>query len=139
MFICDISILNRMGKSTLDEKLRTIGFTWREAVVLMILDKAPGAAQQFIGRFLQTDKANVSHLIRTLGERDLIKKAGGGRDRRYKGLYLTEKSYEALPAIRRILDEWEKFCYAGLSRRELAAYQELNRKIIENLTAEGGL
>lgn len=135
MFICDISILNRMGKGLLNDRLSPIGFVWREMVVLMVLDQKPGATQHFVGQFLQTDKANVSNLLKSLEQRQYIKKVVLESDRRYRGLHLTDKGQALIPTLETILDEWEAYCYGGLSQAERELYEKLNGKIIKNILA----
>lgn len=136
MLICDISILNSMGKHLLDECLKNAGFIWREMVVLMVLEEIPGATQNFVAKFLQTDKANVSNLITTMEERDLIVRRTCEEDRRFKGLYLTESAIGHLPQLHKIVNEWEKECYSSLTQEELKVYKELNKKIIENMLSK---
>lgn len=133
MFICDISMLNRMGKALLNEKLNSVGFVWREMVVLLVLSQKPGATQHFVSQFLQTDKANVSNLIKSLERRQLIKKVVLEEDRRYRGLHLTEKSEALIPQLENVLADWQKHCYEGLSQEELELYEKLNEKIISNM------
>ena len=135
MFICDISILNRLGKASLDERLQSIDFSWREMVVLMVLEKKPGAAQNFIEKFLQTDKSNVTHIIQGLETKELLIRKIREEDRRYKGLYLTSAFREFLPWLHEQLKLWQEQCYWGLSQEEIAVYRTMNQRIIDNLLA----
>ena len=138
MFICDISMLNRLGKASLDERLQGIDFSWREMVILMVLEKKPGATQNFIGRFLQTDKGNVTHIIQGLEAKGLLIKKVCEEDRRYKGLCLTSASWKLLPWLHEQLRLWQEQCYSGLSQEEIAIYQAINQKIVDNLFAFNG-
>ena len=135
MFICDISMLNRLGKASLDEMLQIIDFSWREMVVLMVLEKKPGATQNFVGKFLQTDKSNVTHIIQGLETKTFLIRKTCEEDRRYKGLYLTSVSRKLLPWLHEQLRLWQEQCYQGLSQEEITIYQNLNQKIIDNLFA----
>ena len=135
MFICDISMLNRLGKASLDEMLQIIDFSWREMVVLMVLEKKPGATQNFVGNFLQTDKSNVTHIIQGLETKTFLIRKTCEEDRRYKGLYLTSVSRKLLPWLHEQLRLWQEQCYQGLSQEEITIYQNLNQKIIDNLFA----
>ena len=67
MFICDISMLNRLGKASLDEMLQIIDFSWREMVVLMVLKKKPGRLQGDMESF----KADREKLGRALSAASL--------------------------------------------------------------------
>lgn len=138
MFICDISMLNRLGKASLNERLQSIDFSWREMVILMVLEKKPGATQNFIGEFIQTDKSNVTHIIQDLETKGLLIKKTCEEDRRYKGLYLTSASRGLLPWLHEQLRLWQEQCYSGLSEEEIAIYQTINRKIVDNLSAFSG-
>lgn len=133
MLICDISILNRMGKSMLDEHLKPMGFIWREMVVLMVLEQVPGASQNFIGSFLQTDKSNVTKLLKDMEKKNLIERRIKEEDRRVKGLYLTNSSKELLPPLHHVMIEWENICYTALNKEEIEMYRQLNQKVIGHL------
>ncbi len=57
MFICDISMLNRLEKASLDEMLQIIDFSWREMVVLMVLEKNRVQPKILWGNFYKPTKA----------------------------------------------------------------------------------
>ena len=115
--------------------LISMDFSWREMVVLMVLEKKPGANQNFIGKFLQTDKSNVTHIIQDLETKALLIRKTCEEDRRYKGLYLTSASRELLPWLHEQLRLWQEQCYRGLSQEEIAIYQTISQKIVDNLFA----
>lgn len=134
MFICDISILNKYGKTKLDEMLQPINLSWREMVVLMVVEQASGANPLLIGTFIQQEKGNTTKLLNKMEDRQLIHRQTNSQDRRYKGVFLTDFGQSLLPKLHQIMDEWEAFCYGALSEQELDQYRQLNLKIIRALT-----
>lgn len=133
MFICTISILNKFGKQRLDAVLAPIGFTWREMVVLMVLRHQPGASQTTLSQYLQTDKANVTKLLRQMEEKGLLRRSADRQDSRRNQLLLTRRGQQALPQLDAAMARWEQDCFTGLSAAEAAQWRRLTALIIANL------
>lgn len=133
MLICNINILNKNGKQLLDEELKQYGFNWREMVVLLVLEQAPGSIAMFLGKFLQTDKANLTKLLHELESKNLIYKENSVTDKRSKALFLTKEGTKKLPNLKAAIQNWEQKVYKGLSPEELVEYERLNSIIMNNL------
>ncbi|MFB0958859.1 MAG: MarR family transcriptional regulator [Clostridiaceae bacterium] len=136
MFICDISVFNRYGKIKLDQMLAPVSLDWRQLVVLFVLEQRPGISQAKLKPFLQTDKANVTKLLQAMEHEKLIHRTPDEKDQRNKLCFLTEAGEEQLPALHRILSEWESACFAGLTAAEREELERLNAIIIKNLVGE---
>lgn len=137
MFICDISIFNRYGKQLLDEGLKDLALDWRELVVVLVLAEVPAISQTRLSPFLQTDKANVTKILKVMEEKGLIHRSADEADQRNKICRLTAEAQDLLPELKRIMAQWEAHCFQGLSREELAEFQRLSEKITRNLLDQG--
>ena len=73
-------------------------------------------------------KNDISTMVRGLDIPTLI----------YKGLYLTSTSLKLLPWLHEQLRLWQEQCYQGLSQEEIAIYQTINQKIVDNLFVFNG-
>lgn len=133
MFICDISVLNKFGKQRLDELLAPLHTNWREMIVLMVLEYAPGCSQSYLSAYLQMDKGNITKLINRMAAAGLIERQVDTSDKRNNKLYLKEKGLALLPAFHLTMQEWERKCYSGFSEEELAEYNRLTGIIVKHL------
>ncbi|MEA4811300.1 MAG: MarR family transcriptional regulator [Anaerolineaceae bacterium] len=139
MLICDISVINKFGKLSLGRSLAPLGLNWQEMIVILVIEQMPGANQDFLEPFLQTDKGNITKLIKKMETSALLFKRPNESDRRNLQLFLTEKSQALLPVLKALLENWEEACLKGLSHQERSLLKTLNARVIENMifTAEG--
>ncbi len=137
MFICDISIFNRYGKQKLDDLLRPLSLDWRELVVLLVIDQVPGITQRRLTPFLQTDKANVTKVLKRMEEQELIRREPDEADHRNKICFMTASGQGLVPELNRIMAQWETECFRGLSAQDLAEFDRISQKITANLTEYG--
>jgi DNA-binding MarR family transcriptional regulator len=133
MLICNMSIIHKYGKQTLDEMLQPLGLGWQEMSVMMLLEMKPDADLALISTLLQTDKGNVTRLINNMEKKDLIFRDICREDRRCKSLSLTNSGTEKLPAVHEAMAQWEVLCFHGFSQEQIQQYEELNAHVIHNL------
>ncbi len=136
MFICDISMFNKYGKQKLDERLRPLGMEWHELVVMLVIHQVPGIPQVRLIPFLQTDKANVTKLLQSMEEKQLIRRATDDGDKRNKVCHLTGEGKQLVPQLQEILNQWEAACFQGLSPEDIAAFHRISQTITGNLIRE---
>ena len=133
MFICDISIFNRFGKNELDVELSRFDLDWRDLVVILIFDRVSGISQTRLTPFLQTDKANVTKLLKALEKKELIYRKPDPKDQRNKVCFLTQTGEELAPKLYEIMTQWENQCFQGLTKQERAEFNRLSEKVTANL------
>lgn len=132
MYICDISIINRYGKSLLDSMLDSRQMNWRDLVSLLVIHEQPDILQADLTPYLQTDKANISKLLGELEKQKLIQRSKDPNNYRQNRCRLTETGETLLPELEKIMRTWENTCFAGFSEEELLAFKELNHKVVTN-------
>ncbi|NLB38300.1 MAG: MarR family transcriptional regulator [Clostridiales bacterium] len=133
VLICDLSILHRYGKRKLDDKLRPLIRTWRKAVVLLVLDKMPGAELPLLSQMLQTDKGNVSRLLSRMEQDGLLLRQVPEQDGRRKELLLSERGRALVPRVNDAMDSWERECFSGLTPEQIETYTHLNKIVMANV------
>ena len=133
MLICDLSILHKYGKETLNKQLQPLGFSWQEMVVMMALEMNPDTDQALLSKLLQTDKGNVTRLISNMEEKDLLYRIVCHIDSRYKIIHLTDKGVSLLPLLHKAMRSWEASCFNGLNKRQVQQFEELSAHIINNI------
>jgi DNA-binding MarR family transcriptional regulator len=135
VLICDISILHKYGKQALDKQLLSLGFSWQEMVVLMVLEMESGADQALFSVLLQTDKGNVTRLLNAMEEKGLIARNMRNDDYRRKEIHLTASGAAKLPALHEAMGCWEAACFMGLNPEQIAGFQEASQFILGNMMA----
>lgn len=136
MLICDISLINKKGKEELNKMLVDKSLDWRDLVAILVIDYFKSVSQLRLIPYLQTDKGNVTKILKILEEKDLIFREENEKDRREKFIYLTESGKKIVPWLKNIMNEWENQFYEVLTKEEIETYNRLSRKIINNLYKE---
>lgn len=133
MFICDISVFNKYGKHKLDELLGPIGLDWRELVAILVIEQVPGITQARLIPFMQTDKGNVTKLLQGMEHKKLIKRKSDPEDGRNKLCTLAKAGQEVAPKLKEVLNQWESYCFKGLTPSEIEQFQKLSQVVLQNL------
>lgn len=133
MLICDISVIHKYGKQSLDASLRSLGLFWQEMVVLMILEQQPDAKHALFCAMLQTDKGNVTRLLNSMETKGLIRRSVRTEDNRQKVNSLTASGLARLPALHDTMKRWEAACFSGLSEAQLKEYTRVSSHIVDNM------
>lgn len=133
MFICDISVLNRYGKQRLDELLSELFMDWHMLVALLVVEQAPGISQARLSIFLQTDKANISKILKSMEQRGLIRRVADPADLRNKICYATSEGQMLAPQLWKILDLWENECFQDIDKKDLEVFKRVSNTICQNL------
>lgn len=133
MFICDISIFNKYGKKKLDEMLSPLKMDWRELVVMLVVEQVPGISQTHLIPFLQTDRANVTKLLKEMEKKVLIRRETDDKDKRNKLCSLTKQGDQLTPQLHEVLDLWEASCFNGLNEHEIQQFHKITEMITQNL------
>lgn len=136
MFICTISVFNRYGKQLLDEMLQPHSLDWRDLVAILVLEQIPGAAQSRLIPFLQTDKANVTKILKALEQKRLINRQIDQTDKRSRACSLTEQGQSLAPKLYKVLQEWEAICFQGIPEAEAEQFKRTSEKITRTMMAD---
>lgn len=136
MFICTISVFNRYGKQLLDEMLQPHSLDWRDLVAILVLEQIPGASQSRLIPFLQTDKANVTKILKALEEKGLINRKVNPQDKRNRACSLTEQGQSLAPKLYKVLQEWEAICFQGIPEAEVEQFKATSEKITKTMMAD---
>lgn len=136
MFICTISVFNRYGKQLLDDMLQPYSLDWRDLVAILVLEQIPGASQSRLIPFLQTDKANVTKILKALEEKELINRKVNPQDKRNRACSLTEQGQSLAPKLYKVLQEWEAICFQGIPEAEVEQFKATSEKITKTMMAD---
>lgn len=82
---------------------------------------------------LEISKSVASNLIKRMVKNGSIYLEISEKDKRNKHIHLTEQSKESLEKVRDFFDEIDKCLLAGVSKEELASFQQVIEKFVDNM------
>ena len=101
-----VTCLHRSRSKFMGERLREHGFSGAMYMILLHVDRHPGASQDSIANHMYIDKCNVARRTKKLEELGYIRRETDQADRRQNNLYLTDKGRELVPVIKTYLSQW---------------------------------
>lgn len=113
-----LTCLYRSRNKFMGERLRDHGFSGAMYMILLHVDRHPGASQDSIATHMYIDKCNVARRTKKLEELGFLYRETDQADRRQNNLYLTEKGTELVPVIKTYLAQWGEQITAELSGDE---------------------
>ncbi len=113
-----LSFLVRSRKRFMGEKLKDYEFTGAMYIILLHVDRHPGASQDSIATHMYLDKCSVARRTKKLEELGCLYRVTDQNDRRQNNLYLTEKGRNLAPVIRDYLGQWGTQVSAPLTPEE---------------------
>ena len=110
-----VTCLHRSRSKFMGERLREHGFSGAMYMILLHVDRHPGASQDSIANHMYIDKCNVARRTKKLEELGYIRRETDQADRRQNNLYLTDKGRELVPVIKTYLSQWGQGMTESLS------------------------
>ena len=115
-----LTFLTRSRKKFMGERLRDYGFSGAMYMILLHIDRHPGASQDRIASHMYINKCNVARHTKKLEALGYLRRETDQADRRQNNLYLTDKGRALVPEIREYLGQWCREITAGLEEDEKA-------------------
>src|SRR3954471_24367969 len=84
-----ISDVARMLRTTFDRRVRKLGLTRSQWLLLTRLHRRPGASQTELADMLEIDRASAGRMIDRMEKAGWVQRRPDGVDRRINRLYLT--------------------------------------------------
>ncbi|HAA26036.1 MAG TPA: hypothetical protein DCE11_07970 [Ruminiclostridium sp.] len=126
-----ISRLERQRRHFLDEHLRSYKLHGTMFLIILFLDRNPGASQDNLCEYLLIDKSGVARKCSRLENLGYIKREQYPGDKRQNSLFLTESGKKLLPVIRELLSNWREIVTKDMNendQKELIRLLELMEK-----------
>lgn len=124
-----LTFLFRGRKKFMGERLKEYDFTGAMYMILLHVDRHPGASQDSIANHMYLDKCTVARRTKRLEELGCLYRETDPVDRRQNRLYLTEKGQALAPVIRDYLTQWGDQTAAPLTPEEKQTLLRLLTKI----------
>lgn len=121
---------SRLLRRAFDERVRALGVTGTQARLLFYLTRTEGENQGFYADELDVEPITLCRMVDRMEEAGMIERRPAPTDRRARQLFLTERSRNAIPALRECVDQLLEEMLAGISLAE-------RKTLIQVLTAIG--
>ena len=113
-----ITFLQRSRSKFMGERLRDYGFSGAMYMILLHVDRHPGASQDSIANHMYLNKCNVARHTKKLEALGYLRRETDRADRRQNNLYLTPEGTALAPLIRTYLGQWGAEVTASLEGAE---------------------
>lgn len=132
-FLLSIRAAVKLQETLLKQVSEIHGLTLTEANVIAFLHNNPGKdTAADITQLRMLSKGNVSQAVESLIQKGLLKRTPDLCDRRRIHLSLLPDSQPITAAVDGIMEEYRGYLFLGFSKEELACYQALSRRIMDN-------
>lgn len=128
-----ISILYRKNQVYLNLVLEKYNITASELPVIMYLYNNDGASQEEISSYLVIDKASTARVVKSLIEKQYIRKEKDLNDNRVNRILLNEYALEQKEKIQQVLHGWSSFLMEGLDTNAVDTMYEVLESMVEKV------
>jgi DNA-binding MarR family transcriptional regulator len=132
-----IADVARMMRSAFDRRVRRIGLTRSQWLVLSLLHRRPGVSQSELAEMLEVERATAGRMIDRLERKHWLVRRPDRDDRRINRLYLTEDAKDVQAEMGRIAEELLDDAMASLTEGEREALGEMMERMKAQLQSMG--
>ncbi len=136
-----LSDVARLMRTVFDRRVRDIGLTRAQWLVLTRLYRRPGASQTELAVMLEIDRASAGRMLDRMEKNGWVERHADSEDRRINRLYLTDDARRAHKAMWAIAEATVDDALAPLSEREREQFTRLAARVkgqLQNLAGSNG-
>ncbi len=130
-----ISDAARLQRTVFDRRVRKLGFTRSQWLVLRRLGRQPGASQSELAEVMEVEKATAGRLIDKLEENGWLERRADESDRRINRIYMTARGQAVHDTIGPIAEAMVEEELSGLTKAEQQQLTDLmlnvKRRLLE--------
>jgi DNA-binding MarR family transcriptional regulator len=130
-----IADVARLLRTAFDRRVRTLGITRAQWLVLTRLHRHPGVSQSELADLMEVERASAGRMIDRLEANGWVERRAQNGDRRVKRVYLTPEAERVHRRIWRVAEATVDDALADLSVREGAQLRALLGRVKKNLLA----
>ena len=130
-----IADVARLLRTAFDRRVRTLGITRAQWLVLTRLHRHPGVSQSELADLMEVERASAGRMIDRLEANGWVERRAQNGDRRVKRVYLTPEAERVHRRIWRVAEATVDEALADLSAREGAQLMKLLTRVKRSLVA----
>ena len=133
-----ISDVARLLRTEFDRRVRRLGITRAQWLVLTRLHRRPGASLSELAEMMEVEKATAGRMIDRLVANGWVERRTAREDRRIKRVYLTDDAERVHKRIWRVAEQTVDAALADLAVRERRQLMSLLQRIKTTLVSADG-
>jgi DNA-binding MarR family transcriptional regulator len=133
-----ISDVARLLRTEFDRRVRRLGITRAQWLVLTRLHRRPGASLSELAEMMEVEKATAGRMIDRLVANGWVERRTARDDRRVKRVYLTDDAERVHKRIWRVAEETVDAALVDLSARERTQLMSLLQTVKTTLVSADG-
>jgi MarR family transcriptional regulator for hemolysin len=133
-----ISDVARLLRTEFDRRVRRLGITRAQWLVLTRLHRRPGASHSELAEMMEVEKATAGRMIDRLVANGWVERRTQRDDRRVKRVYLTPEAERVHKRIWRVAEDTVNAALSDLSERESKQLMALLQRIKKTLVSTNG-
>ncbi len=133
-----LSDVARLIRTVFDRRVRSLGLTRAQWLVLSRLYRRPGASQTELADMLEVDRASAGRMIDRMEKGHWVERRADAGDRRVKRLYLTPEARRVHARMWAIAESTIDDALSPLSPLERARFTGLAARVKERLQSLAG-
>jgi DNA-binding MarR family transcriptional regulator len=130
-----IADVARLLRTAFDRRVRTLGITRAQWLVLTRLHRHPGVSQSELADLMEVERASAGRMIDRLEANGWVERRAQNGDRRVKRVYLTPEAERVHRRIWRVAEATVDDALTDLSSRESAQLRALLARVKKTLVA----
>ena len=134
-----ISDVARLIRTVFDRRVREMGLTRAQWLVLTRLYRRPGASQTELADMLEVDRASAGRLIDRMERAGWLQRRADGSDRRINRLHLTPEARKAHTRMWKIAESTIDDALCELSAGEREEFTRLTARVKGRLQTLAGV
>ena len=128
-----ISDVARLMRTAFDRRVRDLGLTRSQWLVINRLHRRPGATQSELAEMLEVEKATAGRMVDRMEKKGWVVRRPDATDRRVNRLHLTDEADLLQVQLAQIADRTVDDALALLSPRERDRFSESMRRVKRQL------
>lgn len=133
-----ISDVARLLRTEFDRRVRRLGITRAQWLVLTRLHRRPGASHSELAEMMEVEKATAGRMIDRMVANGWVERRTQRDDRRVKRVYLTPEAERVHKRIWRVAEDTVNAALSDLSGRESKQLMALLQRIKKTLVSADG-
>ena len=133
-----ISDVARLLRTAFDRRVRALGLTRAQWLVLTRVHRRPGASQSELAEMMEVEKASAGRMLDRLEAKGWVERRALDGDRRVWRIYLTAEAERVHKRMWRVAEATIDDALADLTARESAQLMSLLKRVKGTLVALDG-
>jgi MarR family transcriptional regulator for hemolysin len=130
-----VSDIARLMRTAFDRRVRSLGLTRSQWLVINRLHRHPGATQSELADMLEVEKATAGRMVDRMEKKGWVARRSDASDRRVNRLFLTAEADLIQVQLAQIADRTVDDALSLLSAREREQFSEWMRRVKRQLQA----